>query len=100
MNKKQVAKAYIEAAEAAIKHIEEKGLIEWELFYYLVLKNLHNGVCCYALAAHGKNVYTFKYVNEYKIPGGYWFKTPSSLFSQSENIECLQYRINILKTWL
>lgn len=45
MNKKQVAKAYIEAAEAAIEYSKKKGVGKVKFCKYILNKNLHNGIC-------------------------------------------------------
>jgi len=101
MTKKQIGKAYIEAAEKCI--LEGKKDSFKKFIDRLHKNNLAQGVCWFVEI--GLNVHkTIKYVQNRKYfePGRllWWTDRPVNCSSKKEAIKALQYRINILKTWL
>jgi hypothetical protein len=101
MTKKKIAKAYIEAAEKCISEGRKDNL---KKFMNRLHENyLAQGVCWFVEI--GLNVHkTMKYVQNRKyFERGrllWWTDRPVNCSTKKEAIQALQYRINILKTWL
>lgn len=93
MTKQQIAAAYIEAAEKAILKSKEMDLIRF--YDYLLDEYLQCGICFYIGSKYNINIYGSEYMGNNQ-----WFTQPSPWHTVPEMIECLQYRVNILKTWL
>lgn len=71
-------------------------------YSYCVNKILNKGLCAASYHVFDKLIFETKWVkkeltkNQYF--GIYWFKTPEYCTTTKELIECLEYRINKLKT--
>jgi hypothetical protein len=98
--KKQIAEAYINAAEEAINKSIKSKWSKKRFLSYLDKKYLDSGVCHFSREVLNRNVYNQVFIRKYSIYNNYWCSPPFYGNSPKEIREYLQYRINILKTWL
>jgi hypothetical protein len=105
MTKKKIAKAYIEAAE---KCISEGKKDRYEKFIKrLMTEKLDEGVCHFInskllinllINKKAKYLYKQEYFDDTSVM--YWTRPPYFTETKKQAVKALQYRINILKTWL
>ena len=109
--KKEIAKTVIRDYEEIIK--EGEKMRYKDLLNFISNKNAEFGICMYCRLTYNVDISERPFINKYvlyysngrkfrkdDLGSGYWYKTPDSSRTKKEAIECLQKRIDILKTWL
>lgn len=107
MTKKLIAKAYIEAAEECILKGKKDGFSKF--IDRLMENNLGYGICTFISEEYNFYCYHKKYIRKYYRTFNYnghvpfvnfWGIYPKATKTKEKAIQALQYRINILKTWI
>lgn len=106
--KKQIAETVIKDYKSFIRKANKLSCKQFKKL--LVSRSANLGICNYVSTNYNKYITYKKFVEKhckYSSRGvenglfsSYWWKAPEYARTKKETIECLQKRIDILKTWL
>lgn len=106
--KKQIAEIVIRDYESFINKNKKSSCERFKAF--LEKKDANAGICMYLIRNYNIDISNKNYVKKYQkytmhgintnFLNFYWCKIPYTAETKKEVVECLQQRIDILKTWL